>query len=386
MRGKKLVLILAVMLVASLSLFAQASSDSDSYKIGFIGPLTGDNSAYGVFCRQAAELAVNQANANGGIDGKMIELIAEDSEGSVERGLAAIEKLSSSDNIVALVGPVLTGTAFAVGERCQNEGIPMISPSATHADITNIGDYIFRTIVSDGLQGQVAGTYFYDVLGYRNIGCLYVMNDYSKGLYDGMKAAFEAKGGTVSAVETGNVGDKDFRTQLTNLKNSNVEAIYIPNYTVEMAQMLEQAVQVGITVPFLSCDGFSNPDIYALAGDFTDGVIYVAPAPAKESDLHTKFVSEYEAAFNMSPDSFATNAYDATNIIIEAMRSAGTDRAAVRDEIAATKDFVGASGVINFAPNGDLVAYQAIYKVEGTTPVYQGSYSVDADGNLVQVD
>ena len=386
MRGKKLVLILAVMLVASLSLFAQASSDSDSYKIGFIGPLTGDNSAYGVFCRQAAELAVNQANANGGIDGKMIELIAEDSEGSVERGLAAIEKLSSSDNIVALVGPVLTGTAFAVGERCQNEGIPMISPSATHADITNIGDYIFRTIVSDGLQGQVAGTYFYDVLGYRNIGCLYVMNDYSKGLYDGMKAAFEAKGGTVSAVETGNVGDKDFRTQLTNLKNSNVEAIYIPNYTVEMAQMLEQADQVGITVPFLSCDGFSNPDIYALAGDFTDGVIYVAPAPAKESDLHTKFVSEYEAAFNMSPDSFATNAYDATNIIIEAMRNAGTDRAAVRDEIAATKDFVGASGVINFAPNGDLVAYQAIYKVEGTTPVYQGSYSVDADGNLVQVD
>ena len=152
------------------------------------------------------------------------------------------------------------------------------------------------------------------------------------------------------------------------------------------AQMLEQADQVGITVPFLSCDGFSNPDIYALAGDFTDGVIYVAPAPAKESDLHTKFVSEYEAAFNMSPDSFATNAYDATNIIIEAMRSAGTDRAAVRDEIAATKDFVGASGVINFAPNGDLVAYQAIYKVEGTTPVYQGSYSVDADGNLVQVD
>lgn len=385
MKGRKLFAIAMVALVAVSGAFAAGSTDSDSYNIGFIGPMTGDNANYGILCENAVRLAVDKCNANGGINGKMVNMITEDSEGTVEKGLAAIEKLSSSDNITALVGPVFTGVAFAVGERCQNEGIPMISPSATHKDITNIGDYVFRTVVSDGLQGDVAGHYFYEVLGYRNIGCLYIKNDYSQGLYEGMKEAFEACGGTVSAVETAQIGDKDFKTQLTRLKASGVEAIYIPNYTVEMAQQLEQASQLGIDVPFLSCDGFSNPDIYNLAGDYTDGVIYVAPAQVEESEAYKTFVEEYTAQFGVAPDSFATNAYDATNIILEAIAKAGNDRAAVRDAIAGIKDYQGVTGTVNFAANGDLVAYQGIYEVEGTTPVFLGSYTVD-NGKLIQVD
>lgn len=356
-----------------------------SYKIGFIGPMTGDNANYGILISQAARLAVEEQNEKGGINGIPVELIIEDSEGSPEKGAASFDKLYSSDKIIALVGPVFTGVSFTVGDLCQENRIPMITPSATHKDITAAGDYVFRTVVSDGLQGEVAGAYFYNELGYRNIGCLYILNDYSQGLYEGMKASFESYGGKVSAIETAQLGDKDFRTQLTRLKAANVEAIYIPNYTVEMAQQLEQASQLGIDIPFLSCDGFSNPEIYELAGKYTDGVVYIGPAKVAESDNYKLFFDKYTAKYGVSPDSFSNNAYDGTNIIMNAIAKAGNDSTKIRDEIAVTKDYEGVTGVINFAENGDLIAYQGVYKVEGTTPVYLGAYTV-VDGKLEKVD
>lgn len=385
MKSSKFLVLCLALLLASTAVYANGSSeDASSYKIGFMGPMTGDNANYGILCSQAVKLAVDQANAAGGINGTPIELIIEDSEGNQEKGMACIEKLSSSDKISCLVGPVFTGVSFAVGERCQAEGIPMISPSATHKDITAIGDYVFRTVVSDGLQGEVAGTYFYEVLGYRNIGCLYIKNDYSQGLYEGMKASFERCGGVVSAVETGQIGDKDFKTQLTKLKAAGVEAVYIPNYTVEMAQQLEQASQIGFNVPFLSCDGFSNPEIYDLAGDYTEGVVYVAPTQVEESDAYKQFVADYKAAFGVAPDSFATNAFDATNIYIQVMKEVGADRTAIRNGVAAIKDFEGVTGLVNFAENGDLIAYQGVYRVENQTPIYLGAYTVDG-GKLIEV-
>ncbi len=389
---KGMILLLVIAMVCSAAAFAAGGKESGgvaSPKIGFMGPMTGDNANYGVLCSQSVKLAVDQFNAKGGIDGIPVTLVIEDSEGNVEKGLSAIEKLSSSDKIVALVGPVFTGVSFAVGERCQNEGLVMISPSATHKDITAIGDYVFRTVVSDGLQGEVAGHYFAEALGYKTMAVLYAKNDYSQGLYEGMTANFEAAGGKVVIAETCQVGDKDFKTQLTKIKAANPDAIYIPNYTAEMAQILEQAAQLGISIPFVSCDGFSNPDIYNLAGDFTNGVVYVGPAQVAESDSYKTFVADYTKTFGVGPDSFATNAYDGTNLLLAAMtkvyRETGKfDRKAIRDAVAATKDYVGVTGLVNFAANGDLVAYQGLYKVEGTTPKYLGAYTV-VDGKLTEV-
>ncbi|MDD4011870.1 MAG: ABC transporter substrate-binding protein [Sphaerochaetaceae bacterium] len=388
---KKIIVLLAVLSVVMSSVFAGGSSESASeVKIGFIGPLTGDYANYGVFCNNAVQLAVDKANAAGGVNGVKIVLIAEDSEGDPAKGLAAIEKLSSSDKIVALIGPVLTGTSFTVGERCQNEGLLMISPSATHKNITAIGDYIFRTVASDGLQGEVAGAYFAQVLGYKSIAVLYAKNDYSQGLYEGLTESFEKAGGKIVLAETCQVGDKDFKTQLTRIKAAKPDAIYIPDYTAEMAQILEQASQLGINIPFLSCDGFSNPEIYSLAPNFTDGVVYLGPTQVEESKAYKDFVAEYSSKFGKEPDSFATNAYDGTCLLIECLKSVYSatgkfDRKAIRDAVASIKDFQGVTGLINFAPNGDLVAYQGVYVVEGTTPVYQGAYTV-VDGMVKKVE
>ena len=391
---------IALLLVAFVCLAGVAAggsgegSSGDTYKIGFIGPLTGDNANYGIRCSNAARLAVEEINAAGGVDGKMLELIAEDSEGTVDKALASYEKLAYMDEVCAIIGPVFTSPALAVAQRCQEDGIVMISPSATHKDVTaqpatnsDELNYVFRTVPSDALQSEVAGHYFYEVLGYRKLASLYAMNDYSQGLALGMKETFEALGGDVVAEETCMVGDKDFRTQLTQIKAAGPEAIYIPNYTVEDAQILEQAAQLGVNVRFLSSDGFSDPEIYNLAPDFTDGVIYVGPAQAEASTILTDFQAAYAAAYNGdAPDSFATNSYDATYILAAALDRAGSaDTKLVRDEVAATKDFQGANGTMNFAANGDLVASQGVYEVDGITPVYVGSFQV-VDGHIVQVD
>lgn len=385
---KKIIAFAVVALFAMSMCFAggdkESSADGAVVKIGFIGPLTGDYANYGTLCRQAVEMAIDEINAKGGVNGASIKLFAEDSEGDSQKALAAMEKLSSSDKVCAIIGPVLTGETFSVAERAQAEGIVIITPSASHKDITNVGDYIFRTTPSDGLQGEVAGKYWSQVLGYTKLAVLYAKNDYSQGLYESMSEAFTQDGGQIVAAETFMVGDKDFKTQLTKLKNTDAQAIYLPDYTAEMAQILEQAAQLGIDKPFLSGDGFLSEEIYSLAGQYTDGVVYTASARVEESNKNKEFKDAYTARWGIGPDSFATNAYDATYILVSVIEKVGTDRKAIKTGMEQVKDFEGVNGIINFAPNGDLVAYQGIYEVHGTTPEYLGAFAVE-DGKLVQV-
>ena len=389
---KMFIVALAVLLmVVSCNKGKESGSGASVVKFGFIGPLSGDYANYGTYCRDAIKLAINQFNdSKSDKEGVKFELVDIDSAADNNKALAAVEKLSSDRNVIGIVGPIITSETFVVGERCQNEGLTVMTPSASHKDITNIGNYIFRTTISDGLQGEVAGAYFAQELGYKRLAVLYTMNDYSKGLYDGMKAAFEATpGNSVVIAETCNIGDKDFRSQLTRIRSSNAEAIYIPDYTEEMAQILEQAAQLGMNLPFLSGDGFSNPIIYQNAGAYTDGVVYVAPPQVKETTIYEDFVKDYTNAIGHAPDSFATNSYDATNIFIEAylnaMKNGKVTRSSFRDSVAATKDYEGASGIINFAPNGDLVANQGVYRVEGTTPVFLGEYKV-VNGSIIKAN
>ena len=384
---KKFLAVMSVVLLMA-TLFVSCSkseSSSEEIKVGFVGPLTGDYANYGTLCKQAVEMAIEEINAKGGVSGKQIKLYAEDSEGDSQKALAATEKLSSSDKVCAIIGPILTGETFSVAERVQQEGLVIITPSASHKDITAIGDYIWRTTPSDGLQGVVAGKYWSQVLGYKKLAVLYAKNDYSQGLYESMAESFVEEGGEIVATETFMVGDKDFKTQLTKLKNTDAEAIYIPDYTTEMAQILEQASQLQVNKPFLSGDGFLSEEIYTLAGQYTDGVVYTASAQVEESNSAKEFREKYTAKYGVGPDSFATNAYDATYILASVIEKVGTDRKAIKEGMKEVKDFVGVNGVINFDEQGDLVAYQGIYEVHGSTPVYIGAFQV-VDGKVVKVE
>jgi branched-chain amino acid transport system substrate-binding protein len=393
MAKRTLVLFIGLIFVAGL-VFAGGQQEQQ-VKIGFIGPLTGDYANYGNLQSQAVQLAIDARNEAGGIGGNEIVLISEDSEADVARGNAAIEKLASVDQIDALVGGVFSTVSLAIAPRAQTEQIVMISGSATHPDLTGNGDYIFRTIASDALQGRVFGEYVYEELGFEEVAILYTRNDYSQGLTNVFTETFESAGGSVVATESGIQGDRDFRTQLTTIRAENPDAIFLPNYVAEIAQVLEQAEQLGIDATMLSADGFSNPEIFDLAGPLTNGVIFSGP-PADEAGAGGKaeaFEEEYTERFGVGPDSFSYNAYDAANIILDAIQHAydqaneaqqaelELDPTAIRDYVAGIEGYSGVSGTITFAESGDVVKNIGIFEVQNQEFQQTGVYTV-VDGQL----
>jgi branched-chain amino acid transport system substrate-binding protein len=387
---KKILAVLSVLILASGLLFAGGQSEEvESVKIGFIGPMTGDAANYGKLMSQAVRLAAEERNAAGGVEGLTVDVIVEDSEGVPEKGQAAIEKLASVDKVDAIVGPVFSGVGMTIAPRAQAEQIVMISPSTTHAEFPLFGDYIFRTTPSDGLQAEVSGAYFANDLGIKRMAVLYVKNDYSQGLYEAMAKVYEANGGEIVAVESALQGDKDFKTQLTSIRAENPEAIYIPNYVAEMAQILEQASNLGIEATFLSADGFTNPEIFDLAGEFTNGVIYTGPVEAEATAAASEFASDYSAKWGVEPDSFSKNAYDGASIIMDAAAKVYKETGALapedlKAEVAATQGYEGVSGIVSFAADGNLIAQIGVYEVRDMKPVQIGVYTVDA-GELVKI-
>jgi len=373
---KKLLAVLFSLML--LSMFA-CGKDSDviksgeNIKIGFLGPMTGDAGNYGKLMSQSVKIAVEEFNAAGGAEGFKAQLIIEDDEGKVEKGNPAIEKLAGVDKVFGIVGAVFSSVSLAVAPKAEAAKIVMISPSSTHKDLPDKGAYIFRDVISDGLQAVVFGKYLAKVANVKTVAILYVKNDYSQGLAMDFKAQFEKEGGKVVAVETALQGDKDFKTQLTKIKGTNPEALYLPNYVAEIAQILEQAKQLGIKTKIYASDGFSNPQILELAKDLANGVIYTQAAEQPASKTKKDFEAKYQAKWGEKPDAFSLNAYDGAKIILNAIKSTSSkgsggalkvDREKVMKFVAKTKDWDGASGKITFTANGDLVANIGIYTVE----------------------
>jgi len=371
--------LLAVLFSLMLLSFVACGKDSDviesgkTIKIGFLGPMTGDAGNYGKLMSQSVKIAIEEFNAAGGAEGFNAELIVEDTEGKVEKGNPAIEKLAGVDKVFGIVGSVFSSVSLAVAPKAEAAKIVMISPSSTHKDLPGKGKFIFRDVMSDALQAVVFGKYLAKIENVKTVAILYVKNDYSQGLAMDFKAQYEKEGGKVVAVETALQGDKDFKTQLTKIKGTNPEALYVPNYVAEIAQILEQAKQLGLKTKIYSADRFSNPQIFELAGDLAIGVIYTQAAEQPASQIKKDFEAKYQAKWGEKPDAFSLNAYDGAKIILNAIKSTSSkgmsgvlkvDRDKVRDFVAKTKDYDGASGKITFTADGDLVANIGIYTAE----------------------
>lgn len=362
---------LLAVLFSLMLLFTMACGKGETVKIGFMGPMTGGDSNYGKLMSQAVKIAVEEFNAQGGIQGRNVELIIEDDQGLVEKGNPAIEKLAGIDKVYGIIGAVFSSVSLAIAPKAEASKIIMISPSSTHKDLPDKGEFIFRNVINDSVQAVVFAKYLYQVEKVNTAAILYVKNDYSQGIAMDFKAQYEKEGGKVVAIETGLKGDKDFKTQLTKIKGLNPKALYIPNYVEEIAQIVEQAKQLGITAKIYSADGFSNPKIFELAPNSSDGIIFTQIA---ENPTNTKktFVDKYLAKYGEKPDTFSLNAYDGAKILLNAIKQAAEikdnklviDRDKVRSIVAATKDFDGASGKITFTANGDLVANIGIWTSE----------------------
>ena len=335
--AKKAVVVLFVVMIAGMMFTGCSKKTSDTIKIGGIFPLSGSVAVYGTECRNGVEMAINEINAAGGINGKMLELVAEDDEGSPEKSVNAYKKLVTKDNCSIIIGSLTSGCTAAISSLAQAQKVLLIAPAATQTDITDAGDYVFRACFIDPFQGTVGGKFALEDLGAKNAAVLYdVQNDYSIGLYENFKIAFEQGGGKVVAEESYSTGDKDFNAQLTKIKTTNPDVVYLPDYYGTVALIAKQLRAQGINAPIVGADGWDG--IIDNAGDEVLNGFYSNHYAADSTDGKVvTFVNSYKAKYGSTPVSFAALGYDCVYLLKDAMGAAkSADSTTLKDQLMKT--------------------------------------------------
>ncbi len=345
---KRSVLSLLLALVLCLGVFAPAALAEDVIKVGGLAVLTGPYAEYGQAVQKGVDLYIEQLNAAGGVDGKKVEVIWEDTTADATVGLNAYNKLVDNDGVVAIIGPVLTGVTKTVAEFAADIGIPMITASATAYDITTDRPNVFRTCFLDPFQAMQLARYAKDE-GIAKAAVLYDNGDeYSKGLYEAFIKECEALGIEVVATESAAFSDVDFKAQLTNIKNAAPEAVFLPYYGAQAALILTQANEIGFEAKFFGADGIADivPAISnkALLTSITYSDHFSTQA---DSQLAKDFVAAYTAKYGKEPTvSFAATGYDAARVLTDAFKKGSLEYADVVAAIKAT-DTEGVSGKID---------------------------------------
>jgi branched-chain amino acid transport system substrate-binding protein len=325
------------------------SSASGVIKVGEFASLTGKEAAFGQSSHMGTALAVDDLNAAGGVLGKQVQLITEDDQSQAGQPSTDVRKLISDDGVVAVLGEVASSRSLEAAPVCQQNQIPMISPSSTNPKVTQVGDYIFRVCFIDPFQGTVMANFATKTLKLKTAAVLTdVTSDYSEGLAKFFKDSFTANGGKIVAEQNYSGGDKDFNAQLTAIKAANPDGIFVPGYYTEVGLIVLQARQLGITVPLFGGDGWDGKPILSIGGQALEGTYFSDHfTPDDTNALVQDFVKRFQAKFNSTPDAMAALGYDSAMILADAIKRAGTtDGPKVRDALAATKDFHGVTGNI----------------------------------------
>lgn len=330
------------------------SSDSAVFKIGAMGPLTGDNASYGISVKQGAQLAVDEINAAGGVEGMTLELLFEDDELDEEKAVSAYNKVMDQGANV-IMGAVTTGCCIAVTEESVQDNILQITPSGSGLECTQY-DNCFRVCFTDPMQGRMMAEYIKEQ-GYSNAAIIYdVSSDYSTGIKDAFVETFTAAGGTIAAEESFTAGDVDFKTQLTKIKSSGADCLFLPIYYAEVGYISEQAPTVGLSLPYFGCDGWDGV-IAQLDGNTQniEGAAFLTPFVATSEQQNVKdFVAAYEDAYGSTPDQFAADGYDCVYIFKACLEQTGGDTSNEALIAAMTEIQVdGVTGQMTFTPEGE---------------------------------
>src|SRR5205814_834580 len=262
-------------LVATAGLLALPAGAQD-IAVGEFASLTGSEATFGISSSNGVELAKEEINNAGGLlGGRKIKIIMEDDQAKPGQPSAAVKKLIANDKAVAIVGEIASSRSLEAAPICQEAKIPMVSPGSTNPSVTEKGDYIFRVCFIDPFQGTVMAKFAKEDLKARRVAILSsVANAYSVGLAKFFRETFTAGGGKVVVEKNFTEGDKDFRAQLTSIKSTSVDAVFVPSYYTEAALVVRQARELGITVPFIGGDGWEDEQLLKIGGEALNGCYY----------------------------------------------------------------------------------------------------------------
>ena len=374
-------LLLSLGLVATL-LFAfacerkggpAAGGQTGPIVIGYYGDLSGRTSNFGQSTKKGVEMAADEINKAGGINGRQIQILSEDDEGRPEKAATVVTKLIDQDRVIALLGEVASGNTLAAAPKAQAAKVPMISPSSTNPAVTQVGDYISRVCFIDPFQGDVMAKFAANTLKAKKAAIMLDFNSpYSRGLTEFFEASFKKLGGEIVDKQSYTQGDRDYKGQLTAIRSKNPDVIYVPGYYGEVGVIAKQAKQLDIKAPMLGGDGWDSTQLWDLGGDALNGD-YISnhysvddPSPAIQ-----KFVADYKARNGNVPDALAALGYDAMQVLADSIKRAGTTEGPqLKDAIAATKNFVGVTGTISLDKDRNAVKPAVVLKLQDKKYIY----------------
>ncbi|MBP2630804.1 MAG: hypothetical protein H6Q70_1432 [Firmicutes bacterium] len=366
--------------VAAMGMFALAATgcgggaSSDTIKLGANLEMTGTNATFGQSATNGAKLAIKEVNAKGGVLGKKISLVVADNKSEAAEAANAMQKLISQDKVLGVIAPIASSSVIAGAQVNMDAKVLAISPTASNPKVTvdpatgKTRDYLFRAAFIDPFQGSVMANFATKTLKGKTA-ALYIDNssDYAKGLGQFFKETFIKNGGTIVAEEAYLAKDTDFKSTLTKIKATNPDIVFVPGYYQEVGMIVKQGREIGIKAAILGGDGWDSAKLPEIAGAEALNNTFFANhySPDDNSPAIKTFVDAYKAEYGETPDAFAALSYDATMMIIEAIKRAGSeDTVKIKDELAKTKDYQAVSGVITLNDTHDAVKSDVVIEMK----------------------
>lgn len=341
-----------------------------TFKLGYDLELSGGVAAYGNAGKNGANLAVDEINKAGGIDGKQITVVSKDNKSDNAEAATVVSNLINNDKVNAVIGSMTSGAVKSMTPNITKGAVPLVTPAGTDDTLTvtngEVNEYIFRSTFQDSYQGKVLANYTTNELKAKKV-VLYYDNssDYAKGIAKSFEKTYDGK--IVDKVSFQS-GDKDFQATLSKIKGEDFDAIVMPGYYNETGLITKQARELGIEQPILGGDGFADPTFITLAGDTAaTNVYYVSGYSAKAlaTDTTTKFIAAYQAKYKSEPSMFDALSYDAVYMVKQAAEDTKAKTSVdVKDGLAKLKNFKGATGEITVDKDHNPVKEAVVIKLE----------------------
>ncbi|MEA2206086.1 MAG: branched-chain amino acid transport system substrate-binding protein [Blastocatellia bacterium] len=364
---KRILFTLTLIATVALIYACQPPGGGDKVRVGVFMSLTGDTANFGISSTNGIKMAADEVNSAGGINGKQVELLVQDDRSDASEAATIVTKFVTQDQVHAILGEVASSRSIAAAPIAQNAKIPMLTPSSTNPEVTKKGDFIFRSCFIDPVQGAAIAQFAAKTLGAKRAALMVDRKqDYSTGLEKVIREVFTKLGGQIVVTQSYQSADQDFNAQITDIKGANPEIIFLPGYYGDVGLFAKQARDKGVTVPILGGDGWDSPSLNQIGGAALTGCYFSNHYSPDDADpLVQKFVTDYKARYGTVPDALAATAYDAARIMFDAIKRANSlDGTAIRNALAATKEFPGVTGKVTFNENRDAVKPIVMIKIE----------------------
>jgi branched-chain amino acid transport system substrate-binding protein len=361
---------------ALLALFVVGCAHSgapapDEIRVGHYASLSGSEATFGQSTDNGIRLAVDAINKAGGIHGKKVRLITYDDRGDAKEAGTAVTRLINRDQVAAVLGEVASGLSLAGAPICQQSGIPMVTPSSVAPEITAVGDRIFRVCFTNRFQAYACAKFAHDDLKAQTAAILYDQKlPYSVGLADEFQKQFTTLGGRITTRVSYQEGDQDFAAQLTSIRGTNPDVVFIPGYYTDVANIAVQARKLGIRVPLLGGDGWDSAKLAEIGGAAIEGAYFASHYCQQDPRARVQeFLKDYRTQFGIAPDAMAALGFDAASILFAAMQQAPSQAGAdIAAAMASTKNFDGVTGRISIDAERNAVKPAVILQVKHGVP------------------